>query len=161
MKKLTDIERQMVEDNHNLIYWYANKKNLDLDEWYDLLAIELCKTVRKYNQDRGSLSTYFKLRADIMVYRKLQEKYRSGELYDYEIDESQHCDEAVEVFDKVDSDIALESLLDSLETDRDRLIIKMKLDGYTQKEIAEETGLTQQGVGWVLRRVRERLDADR
>ena len=51
--------------------------------------------------------------------------------------------------------------MDSLETDRDRLIIKMKLDGYTQKEIAEETGLTQQGVGWVLRKVRERLDADR
>lgn len=161
MRKLTDKERQMVEDNEKLIYWYANKKNLDIDEWYGLLAIELCKTVRKYNPDRGSLSTYFKLRADIMVYRKMQEKYRSGELYDYEIDESQHEDESVEVFDKVDSDIALEDLLDSLETDRDRLIIKMKLDGYTQKEIAEETGLTQQGVGWVLRKVRERLDANR
>lgn len=161
MRKLTDKERQMVEDNEKLIYWYANKKNLDTDEWYGLLAIELCKTVRKYNPDRGSLSTYFKLRADIMVYRKMQEKYRSGELYDYEIDESQHEDESVEVFDKVDSDIALEDLLESLETDRDRIIIRMKLDGYTQKEIAEETGLTQQGVGWVLRKVRERLDANR
>ena len=161
MRKLTDKERQMVEDNEKLIYWYANKKNLDLDEWYGLLAIELCKTVRKYNPDRGSLSTYFKLRADIMVYRKMQEKYRSGELYDYEIDESQHEDESVEVFDKVDSDIALEDLLESLETDRDRIIIRMKLDSYTQKEIAEETGLTQQGVGWVLRKVRERLDANR
>lgn len=161
MRKLTDKERQMVEDNEKLIYWYANKKNLDLDEWYGLLAIELCKTVRKYNPDRGSLSTYFKLRADIMVYRKMQEKYRSGELYDYEIDESQHEDESVEVFDKVDSDIALEDLLESLETDRGRIIIRMKLDGYTQKEIAEETGLTQQGVGWVLRKVRERLDANR
>ena len=161
MRKLTDKERQMVEDNEKLIYWYANKKNLDTDEWYGLLAIELCKTVRKYNPDRGSLSTYFKLRADIMVYRKMQEKYRSGELYDYEIDESQHEDESVEVFDKVDSDIALEDLMESLETDRDRIIIRMKLDGYTQKEIAEETGLTQQGVGWVLRKVKERLDANR
>lgn len=161
MRKLTDKERQMVEDNEKLIYWYASKKNLDIDEWYGLLAIELCKTVRKYNPNRGSLSTYFKLRADIMVYRKMKEMYRSGELYDYEIDESQHEDESVEVFDKVDSDIVLEDLMKSLETDRDRMIIKMKLDGYTQREIAEETGLTQQGVGWVLKKVRERLDTNR
>jgi len=34
-KMLNDAERQKVEENHNLIYWYAHLVGLNLDDWYD------------------------------------------------------------------------------------------------------------------------------
>ena len=39
--KLNDEQRGVVEENHQLIYWYAHRRHLDLEEWYDLLAIRL------------------------------------------------------------------------------------------------------------------------
>ena len=43
MKQLTPEQQKLVTDNHNLIYSLANAKNIDLDEYYDVLAIGLCK----------------------------------------------------------------------------------------------------------------------
>ena len=58
---LTKEQQKMVEENHDLIYWYANIKKLNLENWYDLLAIELCGVVLKYNPKKGSLSNYYKI----------------------------------------------------------------------------------------------------
>ena len=41
---LTDEERDLVTNNHNLIYSYLNKYNLS-DDYYDLCAIGLCSTL--------------------------------------------------------------------------------------------------------------------
>jgi len=59
--KLTPEQSQIVADNHDLIYWYANMKHLDCEEWYDLLAIALCQAVIKHDPQRGTLATYFNM----------------------------------------------------------------------------------------------------
>ena len=64
---LTKEQQDIITENHNLIYWYIQLKHLDITEWYDLLALELCYTVAKYNPEKGSLSNYYKMRADNLV----------------------------------------------------------------------------------------------
>ena len=57
--RLTDEQRRLAEDNHNLIYRYMHSKKLDIDEWYDILAVGFCKAVATYDPKKGySLSTY-------------------------------------------------------------------------------------------------------
>ena len=156
MKRLTEEEAKMVEDNEKLIYWYAHLKNLDLDEWYGLLAIELCKTVRKYNPTRGGLANYYKLRSDIMVYRQLQQKFRNGEVEEYDVDETQHG-EISDLYEAVDVDTVFHAKLGELSSDLHRDVILLKAEGYTQKEIAELLDLTQGGVSWIIKKVREQF----
>lgn len=55
---LTEEQKRMVEENHNLIYWYCHKYNLDIEEYYGLFAIELCKAIQSYDPTKSKLSTY-------------------------------------------------------------------------------------------------------
>lgn len=40
---MTDEQKQLVEQNHNLIYFYLYRHNLSIEEYYDVAAIGLCK----------------------------------------------------------------------------------------------------------------------
>lgn len=48
---------QLISDNHNLIYGCASQYGIDVDEYYDILAIGLCKAAHNYNENQGSFST--------------------------------------------------------------------------------------------------------
>lgn len=54
---LTEEQKRLVEDNHNLIYGYINKYKLS-DEVYDILAIGLCKAAMEYSENKGKFSTF-------------------------------------------------------------------------------------------------------
>lgn len=58
MRELTNDEKELVEANHNLIYWYIRTHNLDVEEYYDILAIALCKAAIGYNEAKSKFSTY-------------------------------------------------------------------------------------------------------
>lgn len=125
-------------------------KKLDIEEYYDLLAIELCRTVYSYIEEKGSLSNYFKMRADNLVNKEyaktqLQKRLNNGhvpltEVYDY-ISNGDDIAECVE--------------LDDFITEDKSDILRMKLDGYTQSEIAGALGLTQSYVSRVLSKKRK------
>ena len=55
--KLNDEQRKLVADNHKLIYFYAHKHNVDVDEYYDLLALALCQAAYNYDKTKGAFST--------------------------------------------------------------------------------------------------------
>lgn len=56
---MLDKEQQtLVEKNHNLIYGYAKIKNLDIEDYYGILAIGLCKAAGAYRQEKGEFSTF-------------------------------------------------------------------------------------------------------
>lgn len=57
MEPLTPQQQKLVEDNHNLIYSLAYKKNINLDEFYGDLAIGLCKAALAFDENRGKFST--------------------------------------------------------------------------------------------------------
>ena len=58
MKRLNDEQRQFVAENHNLIYSFLNSNKLDIEEWYDLAAIGLCKAAINYNGEIAKFSTF-------------------------------------------------------------------------------------------------------
>lgn len=49
-RMLSDDERKLVEDNHDLIYMIADCMEVDVDEYYGLLAIGLCHAAQKYKK---------------------------------------------------------------------------------------------------------------
>lgn len=157
---LTPEQSRIVEENHNLIYWYISMKqkmgiNLELDEWYDLLAIELCYTVMKYDESRGSLANYFKLRCDALIskeYRKSQTQKRVHIGVSY-IDEMSMMDTP-----KEDSSLVWVDFINSI-PEQDRPIVKMIYDGYTQKEVATMLGVTQSYVSKILKRIGKEYNA--
>lgn len=57
MEQLTLDQQRIVSENHNLIYSLANKKSINLDEYYDVLAIGLCKAAIAFDNTKGKFST--------------------------------------------------------------------------------------------------------
>lgn len=62
-RKLTEEEKKIVEDNEKLIYSFCHSNGLNVNEYYDILAIELCNCVMKWDRKRSIsvlLYRYFK-----------------------------------------------------------------------------------------------------
>ena len=58
VEKLTEDQRRLVEENHNLIYKVLYDHHLDVDEWYDVAAIGLCKAALFDPELNFQFSTY-------------------------------------------------------------------------------------------------------
>jgi len=147
--KLTEEQSRVVEDNHNLIFWYAHKYNFNLDEWYDLLAIALCLAVMKYNPEKGSLSNYYKLYADGMVYKECRKNMAQKNLSN----NIQYIENIHDIPDQYD----LQSEFEIKEYMGDEYgeIIKMRYEGYTQSEIAVKLGVSQSYISTILKKMKE------
>lgn len=147
--KLTTEQAKIVEENHNLIYWYINMNKLDISEYYDLLAIELCNTAMKYNSDRGSFANYFKLRADGIMYKQYRMTQAQKRLHvQVSLVDNLHC--LIDEADIMDS-IALDSLLDGEHGE----ILQLRADGYSQTEIADMLGTNQSRVSKIIKKVKD------
>lgn len=147
--KLTTEQQKLVEENHKLIYWYINSNNLEFSEYYDLLAIELCNTAMKYNPERGSFATYFKLRADGILYkeyRKNQAQKRSH--VNVALLDNLHT--IVDETDLADS-IELKGLMDGEYGE----ILRLRADGYSQTEIAEMLGTNQSKISKIIKKIKQ------
>ena len=171
--KLNECQRQLVEKNHNLIYGFAWKNKLDLDEWYDVLALALCRTALFFDATRGEFSTIFYLTANrfvLQIYHKqnaakrvpmsvcqslddiIVEKDNGSVLTisDTVMDFDSNFDEYLEIQD------VLNRVLDNL-SDRNRDIFNAVLDGDTQKEIAKRFGIAQSTVARIVKSVRNTI----
>lgn len=150
--KLTEIQQKLVEDNHKLIYWIISIYKLDVEEFYDILAIELCNTIMKYDESKGSLSNYFKSRCTNVLLKeynktKLRKNTNNGVC---SIDLRYDIADTFSVEDKVE----LESMFDG----ENGNILRLKADGYTQQEIADIVGVTQSYVSKIIRKERQKYE---
>lgn len=148
--KLTDEQQIIVEENHKLIYWFLSVKGLEVSEWYDLIAIELCLSVMAHDPDRGELSTYFFKRASNRVIKEHTKsksiKRTHNGMYDLDnIYESFHGTES-NIDDYLDVQAIMEYDVDG--------ILQLKIDGYNQDEIATKLGVSQAYVSNKLRDIR-------
>lgn len=149
--RLSEEQRAFAEENHNLIYWYMNLKSLDKDEWYGLLAIELCKAVTKYDPNRGQFSTYYKMRCDSLVSKERKKQQRKRSLEKKYLIENENT--YVSDIDVDDELLAMEMLESEYGN-----VIKLKAEGYTQSEIGEMLGVNQCTVSRILTKVKELYD---
>jgi RNA polymerase sigma factor (sigma-70 family) len=139
----------MVADNHNLIYWIVKIKHLNVEDWYDLLSIELCMAVQKFNPTKGTLANYYNMRCNSLIARELakeglQKNANNGIVGLCEIDECTNPEE-------IEDYIRLKELFGNENAE----IFNLKLQGYTQGEIAEKLGVTQSNISKTLRRIKD------
>lgn len=73
---LTDEERKLVEDNHDLIYKVSDCLGLDIEESYGIMAIGLCHAAQRYNKTKHDycFDEFAKIR---MVYEYIMYKYKN------------------------------------------------------------------------------------
>lgn len=55
---LTKEQIELIEKNHNLIYWYASKYEVPVDEYYYNLAIGLCRAAKYYDNTKAAFSNF-------------------------------------------------------------------------------------------------------
>lgn len=148
--KLTPEQQKLVEENHNLIYGYLRDRHLDHDEWYDLLAIELCYAVMYLNPEKSILSTYFYLRADSRVGKV----YRDGNR------KKRKSNGNVSYNDALHNEVLMDEMAEELEI-REWIeaegneILKLKYSGLNQTQIAHQLGISQARVSNVLKEFRK------
>ena len=150
MQKLTDEQKLLVEQNHDLIYWFINKKGLPLNEYYDLFAIVLCETAMKYDPSKGKFSTLFTLKANnrfINEYRKktrLKSIPEEVELLDYMV-EGETYEELELAFEAMKVDVP----------DEYHKLMEMRFHGYTRQEIHDELGIGKHNIVKTLKEARK------
>ncbi|WP_418427941.1 sigma-70 family RNA polymerase sigma factor [Anaerotruncus massiliensis (ex Liu et al. 2021)] len=148
MQPLTDEQRKIAEEGHNLIYSFLRDRGLSIEEWYGTAAIGYLKSVVFWDPQRGKLSTF--------AYRCMQNEVsmerRKKSIRTISLDEPILEDggaarldvvsQSVDVIDEALFRVQLESAVAQL-TDRQRKIIKLVVAGYDQISISVRLGLSQ------------------
>jgi len=146
--RLTDEQRIIVTENHKLIYWMINRKHLEMAEYYDLLALELCYAVAKHDPSRGSLANYYKLRCEGVLYKEYRKSQAQKRLHTN-----------VTLIDNVhtinNNDLQRMAELSEWMNGDDGIILQMKSEGYSQTEIGNHLGVSQSYVSKILKRLKK------
>lgn len=168
---LTEEQRELAEKNHDLIYGYAHKKNISIGEYYDVLAIGLCKAAKIYDESKGRFSTlaYKCMENELNTYWKSLNKKSviPSELvlsYDAPIAGADPSDNNYKFKENISdncsysgmiSDIIFSTFIGSL-NNKETLIVNMLIDELTHKEIAEKLGCRKQNIGYHVKKIREK-----
>ena len=173
IKRLNDKQRQLAEENHNLIYSFAKKFQLDLDEYYGVLATGLCKAALYYADGEFRFSTlaYTCMLNAVKSYRRDRYAQRRilNEMDVLSLDEpilnngdDQETtvgeiipDKSVDVQNDCETNGLQQAFSDYL-NDKEREILKYLLQGLTQREIAELIGGCKQNVSQYVQRMRRK-----
>lgn len=170
-ERLTEEQQELVSKNHNLIYAYAHKKNVSIDDYYDVLAIGLCKAAKAFDKNRGKFSTlaYRCMENELNLHWKSTKRKSviPEELvfsYDAPINSADSDEDSFTKFitgdcfnSEVLSNIVSEEFVESL-SDKEKDIISFLLDGMTHKEIADTMGFKRQNVSYHLNNIRKKAN---
>lgn len=145
---------KIIIDNHNLIYSYAIKNHLELDDWYDVLAIALVKAAENFNESFGySFSTFaYKVMKNAVLREKM--KFRKDCLaYTLTLDGFQEDVPIVEIIPNDDNNIFDVKLPKQL-TEEEKEILIYKVCGFTNKDISQIIGVRKEKVSRIISGIR-------
>ena len=158
---LNEEQKNLVEKNHNLIYYVLLKHELSINEHYDIAAIALCNAAKKYNEKRGSFTTFavhcieMQLRCE---HRKATNKKRSTSAGTVSMDADMTGDGCnIGLFigkSYIDDDLILMDVR-SLLNEQQRTIFEYLLLGYTQCEIAKILNISQPVISRKITKIRQ------
>lgn len=156
LRPFTEMEKTFAEKNHDIIYMFLRKHRYSIEEYYDIVLFGYLKAVQNYlsrndlmekycfstiaeNCMRREIGNYFRdinrqKRKPLEIIVSLdaiytEEEKGTGSMYNAAI-------RGRTVEDEIMEDEAIKNLLGSL-TDIQQKIVRLKLDGYTSKEIFE------------------------
>lgn len=167
---LNEKQKNLVEENYNLIYKYAKDHKLDIEEFSGLLSIGLCKAALNYDSDKTKFSTF--------AYRCMGNEVSN---YLRKINAAKHLRHdtvySMEAFDEnYDSPISETLLMVSSENiereyifkakfqkeydklkDQVKNIVALKYRGYTNNEVAEIMNMKASAVSMALKKFKAAL----
>ena len=165
--KLTEEQKKLVEENHSLIYWFAKKYHIPIEDYYDVLAQGLCMAAYHYDPSKCSFSTYAYLCMNTEMhveYRKTLRKSEipQGNIFHYEnawqLSDLIPTNEKTEnkVIDKISYE-NLTSLLNDILNDKDKEVLNYILNGLTMREIAKIEGTSHQAIHNRMKKIRDKV----
>ena len=169
-EQLTNKQKELVVENHNLIYGYAYKKGILLDDYYDVLAIGLCKAAKSYDSDKSEFSTFaFKCMDNEMntVSKNKKTVIPNDLVVSYDSQESINnisnglsFAETISDFKYHESivyDMMTNEIMNSL-TKKESIIFKYLISGLTHREIASEMKCNRSNVTYFANRIRKKVN---
>lgn len=157
MKPLTDEQRRLAEENHDLVYAFLQNNHLSESQYYDVVIFGYLCAVQEYCENpklrQYSFSTvaWKKMQRELTDYYKYISRERrfvqTISLQDLLSDEDSatRYENLVGRKDKLMSQLEMDLLLHDLATKlprRQMRIIRMKLDGAKMHEIAKAEHIT-------------------
>jgi len=168
---LTESQRELAGKNHKLIYKFARIKEADLEEFYGVLAIGLCKAARAYDASSG-------FRFSTFAYRCMENEYKaylrdelisrhipSNMILSYnemtENEDGAGTEYLSVISNKMGACRLDHSRIEVLEffnslTDIQRIVLNGLIAGYKETELAEYTGFTRSYINLVKKSIRRR-----
>lgn len=164
---LTEKQRALAAENHNLIYAYAVKMGISIDEYYDVLSIGLCKAAREFDESKSKFATfaYSSMQNELFTHWRMAQKRShipENLVLSYDKEHADYQDSFLNSLqdfmsdEDMEYDIMLSEINDKL-TDKEKLIVSNLINGFTQSEIAEKMGCKRQNVGYYIRRIRNKI----
>lgn len=172
---LTKEQQKIVEDNHNLIYGYAYKHNLDLDEYYDLLAIALCRAAMYYDGTKCKFTTYVyncmcREVNNYKTYSKAKCRCVESNIVSLDVDVKTKDDKnngSFEMYclpsnliDVLPEDYVIQKIIYEqimlLLSNKEKQIFKYKEQGLSEKEIANRFEYSQQNINYFVQKIKQK-----
>lgn len=169
-QKLNAEQQKLVADNHNLIYGYAHKKKLDLDEYYGLLALGLCRAAIKFDSSKSSFQTfaYMCMASVVNAYHRTSKNAKHKQntdiklvFLDAENNTENGCATVSEftvsdhstISEMCEGNIMADILL-SLLDDKEREIAQLKMEGLSNSQVGKRLGCSDVNVNYYIKKIR-------
>lgn len=162
MEKLTEEQKKLVSDNHDLINFFISIKKLQKDDYYYVLAEALCKAAKNYNKDLSAFRTYAVYAMNTALKNTIRKSSQATTVPETMIvsvnknvglaDERTTISDLLKypnvsnVDDKVILKVSIEQCMENL-TDREKEIVDLLDRGYTRKQIAEVLSTDKRNIG--------------
>jgi RNA polymerase sporulation-specific sigma factor len=171
--ELTKEQSDLASNNHNLIYKFAQDNGLYIDDYYDILAIGLCKAAMVFDESKAKFSViaYRCMRNELFMYwRKLNRKSSipydiidsydapSKNEYGSEYEKLSESFQTNDFTDDVIFDIML-SELDKVLNKKQSLILKYIAEGKNKSEISQIMGCKRQTLCYHIKQLRKKAEA--
>ena len=138
------------------------KYHLDVEEWYDIAAIGLCKAANTYNNDKSEFSTYaYKCMYTAIIMEKRKENamrtipQNQIVYYENQVNESSkendtstflnYIPSKQDIENETISALSLENIENKLDGNKRKVFVLLK-EGYTQSEISKIIGISKQRI---------------
>jgi RNA polymerase sigma factor (sigma-70 family) len=157
--------QKLIEDNMKLVYYVIRTRFPRYTTDEDLIQagmLGLCKAANAWDETKGIFSSFAVKGIYFEICKEFKRRKRQKFTYSLDYEYSYLENEPSTLGDVLvgDSDVDwfdYESFYDVL-TEKERVIVDMKLQGLTGREIAKTIGGSNQNVSACLRRARKRLE---
>lgn len=160
--RLTEFQRKLAEENHQLIYSFLHKRGLSIEDHYGAAATGLCKAAAAFDDDKSAFSTFAFVCMSSEVFQSMRREQavkRSAVCVSLDAPISNEEDfvlaDIIPGESNLEENVCFDVVLREnakLLSDKDKHIVALKVQGKTQAGIAETLALSQ---SYVSRRIRK------